>query len=53
MDYFYIVINIIAGFYVYTYAKWLRQQGNAFGAFGVLLIVALSVAVPIFRIVCP
>lgn len=51
MDYFYIVVDILAGFYAYSYAKWLRRQGNAWGAFGVILLLVISIAMPIYRIV--
>lgn len=51
MDYFYIVVEVVAGFYAYTYAKWLRQHGNALGALAVICLVVISLAVPIYRIV--
>ena len=51
MDYFYIVVDVVAGIYAYTYARWLRREGNALGAFGVILLLVLSIAVPIYRIV--
>lgn len=51
MDYLYIVIDVAAGFYAYTYAKWLRQNGNALGALAVIFLVVISLTVPIYRIV--
>lgn len=40
---------IIASIYAYTYSRWLRQNGNTVGAFGVFLMAALSLALTIYR----
>ncbi len=51
MDISYLLATIVAGFHALTYARWLRMNGNKTGAFGVLLIVLLSLILPVYRLI--
>lgn len=47
-DYIYLIAALLAGFHALTYARWLRKNGNKTGAYGVLVIILLSLAAPIY-----
>jgi hypothetical protein len=49
-EYLYVIAALLAGFHALTYARWLRKNGNKTGAFGVLAIVLLSLALPVYRL---
>lgn len=42
-------LALLAAFHAYTYASWLKQNGNRLGWFGVLLLAAAGVSVPLYR----
>ncbi len=50
-EYVYLLAALLAGFHALTYARWLRRNGNKTGAFGVLVIILLSLALPIYRLI--
>jgi hypothetical protein len=50
-EYLYLFAVVLAGFHALTYARWLRKSDNKAGAFGVLIIILLSLALPVFRII--
>jgi len=50
-EYIFLLAGLAAGFHAFTFARWLRQNGNQPGAAAVLLLVLLSLAVPIYRII--
>ncbi len=49
-DYIYIIAALLAGFHALTYARWLRLNGNKAGAYGVLVIILISLALPAYRL---
>lgn len=49
MNYIFLVVAVLAGIYAYTFARWLRQKGNTLGAVGVCLLIAISLALPVYR----
>lgn len=51
MDYVILAITLGGACYAYGFARWLRQQGNITGTIGVAIIVAASVALPVYRII--
>lgn len=50
-EYLYLLAALLAGFHALTYARWLRKSGNKTGAFGVLAIILLSLALPVYRLI--
>lgn len=50
MNYFFLVFAMLAGIYAYTFAYWLQQEGNNLGAAGVYLLIAISLLLPIYRV---
>ncbi|SMD07847.1 hypothetical protein [Sporomusa malonica] len=51
MAYVMIGIALVAGIHAYSYAKALKCSGNTVGAFVVLLFVAASIGLPIYRMI--
>lgn len=51
MDYAIIVAATLAGFHALTFARWLKQQGNTTGAYGVFFISFICVAIPVYRVI--
>ena len=51
MDYLFLIAAILAGFHSYTFSQWLWRNKNRTGAVGVLLLVIICTAIPVFRIV--
>ncbi len=51
MNYLVVVVALVAGFHAYTYAKWLKENGNKTGAAGVIMLILLSLALPVFRLI--
>jgi len=51
MNYAFLVTAVLAGIHGYTFARWLWQQGNKVGAIGVSILIAASLALPIYRII--
>lgn len=49
-EYIYIIAALLAGFHALTYARWLRMNGNKTGAFGVLVIILISLILPVYRL---
>lgn len=50
MDYLFLIIAIVSSVYAYTFGRWLRQNGNKAGAFGVFLLITISVGLAIYHI---
>jgi hypothetical protein len=50
-EYIYLFITLLAAFHALTYARWLRMNGNKTGAYGVLVIILISLALPVYRLV--
>ncbi|HMM21392.1 MAG TPA: hypothetical protein PKA10_11785 [Selenomonadales bacterium] len=50
-DYVYIALTALAGFHALTYARWLKQEGNQLGAWGVMALVLAGLALPVYRLV--
>ena len=48
MHYVILGIALVTAYHAFTFAKWLRQQGNTTGAIGVAVIIAVSIALPIY-----
>lgn len=49
-EYIYIFAALLAGFHALTYARWLRLNGNKTGAYGVLVIILISLVLPVYRL---
>lgn len=50
MEYILPALALVAGFHAYTYARWLKRQGNRLGWFGVMLLIAAGVGTPLYRL---
>ncbi|BBB90340.1 MAG TPA: hypothetical protein PKA28_12815 [Methylomusa anaerophila] len=42
----FLVAGIVAGIHVYTYGRWLKQQGNIPGAILAFIFAALAAVLP-------
>lgn len=51
MNYFFLIAALLAGIHGYTFARWLWQEGNGLGAIGVSILIAISLVLPIYRII--
>lgn len=51
MDYLFVCAAFLTGFYAFTYARWLRQNGQSAGAWGVGALVILGLAAAVYRLV--
>ena len=49
-EYIYTIAALLAGFHALTYARWLRMNGNKTGAFGILVIILISLILPVYRL---
>lgn len=50
MDNIFLAAAILAGFHSYTFSRWLWRNKNRTGAVGVLLLILICLALPVFRI---
>lgn len=49
MRYLWLLLVIVAAFHAYTYARWLKQQGNKAGMIGVYILIVIGLALPGYR----
>lgn len=45
-----LLAGLISGLHVYTYGRWLKQQGNTPGAILAYLLAAASTGLPAWRL---
>lgn len=50
MDYIFVVIAVLISIHAYTFARWLGDNGERMGMFGVLFLLIMNVALSIYRI---
>lgn len=50
MEYLILLATILTGIYAYTYANWLKQNGNKAGAWGIYFIIIIGLAVGFYRV---
>lgn len=50
MDYVALGAAMLAGFHAYTYAKWLKENNNKIGAYGVFVLILTALFLPVYRI---
>lgn len=46
-----LVAIALIGIHAYTFARWLRKEGNTRGAIGIYVLMAVCLALPIYRII--
>lgn len=46
-----LLVVVIAALHAMTYSRWLMHNGNKPGAVGVYVIILLSLALPVYRLV--
>lgn len=46
-DYFVLLVTIAASLYGYSYARWLKQNGNIAGAISIFVLIAATLAIPV------
>jgi len=51
VNYLFVIVATLAGIHAYTFARWLWQEGNTLGAVGVYILIAISLALPIYQII--
>lgn len=51
MNYFFLLAAVLAGIHAYTFARWLRKEGNTLGTVGICLLIAICLALPLYRII--
>ncbi|MGI6092829.1 MAG: hypothetical protein GX348_01540 [Veillonellaceae bacterium] len=51
MDYISLLIAVLAAIHAYTYAKWLKENENKAGAYGVYVLILTGLTLPVYRIV--
>lgn len=51
MDNILVAVAILSAFHAYTFAKWLKQNGNTPGAMGVYFLIAVGMGLSIYRLV--
>ncbi len=51
MNYLFVLAAVLAGIHACTFAYWLWRKGNTLGALGVCILIAINLALPIYRIV--
>lgn len=53
VDYARIFIGFLAGFYAFTYGRWLMKKGDRSAGFTVYFIAFLCLALPVYIIIFP
>jgi len=51
VNYLFVLAAVLAAIHACTFACWLWRKGNTLGAVGVGILVAINLALPIYRIV--
>jgi len=51
VNYFFLLVATLAGIHAYTFARWLRQQGNTAGWLGVCLMITISLVLALYRLI--
>jgi hypothetical protein len=51
MQLLFTIVGIVSGIHIYTYGRWLKQQGNIAGFILALLVAATVVILPGFRLI--
>ncbi|VBB07654.1 Hypothetical protein LUCI_2919 [Lucifera butyrica] len=49
IDFIYILLGFMGAIKAYSYARWLRQNGNTGGAAGVFFVGLISLVLPVYR----
>ena len=50
MDYILMLIAVLSAIHAYTYAKWLKENNNKIGAYGVYILILTGLSLPAYRI---
>lgn len=50
IDYIFLITAVAGGIYAFTYAMWLKRDGNIIGAAAVAGIAAAGLGLPLYRI---
>ncbi len=48
--YLFLLVAIVAAIYAVSFALWLQKSGNLVGAYGVLFITVIGVALPLLQV---
>ncbi len=51
MNYVLLLIVLLAAIHSFTFGRWLHQNGQPLGATTVFLLIAVSLVLPIYRII--
>ncbi len=51
MGYLFLLVAGVVSIHAYTFARWLWKNGNVSGAVGVYMLVIISLALPLYRII--
>jgi len=51
MDYIFAMTAVLISIHGYTFARWLGDNGNRVGMFGVFFLIIMNVSLSIYRII--
>ena len=51
MDYVFLVATILISIHGYTFARWLGDNGNKLGMFGVFFLIVINLSLSIYHII--
>lgn len=53
MDYFLVLLTLLAAVPTYTYGSWLKQNGNAAGGMGMKIMIVVSLGLAGYNLLRP
>ncbi len=51
MDYIFAMTSVLISIHGYTFARWLGNNGNRLGMFGVFFLIIMNVSLSIYRLI--
>lgn len=51
MHYLFLIAAMLVSIYCYTFARWLKDNGNTLGMFGVYILIVINLALSIYRVI--
>lgn len=49
MEVILLIVAMLAAFHAFTYARWLKQEGNKAGAMGVCFFILVGLILPVYK----
>ncbi len=51
MDYIFLVATVLISIHGYTFARWMGDNGNRIGMFGVFFLIFINLSLTIYRVI--